>query len=234
MAECPPIHRLPRRFGFTLIELLVVTAIISILAAILFPVFSQAKEAGKKASCLSNVRQLTLAVIMYTGDYDEGLPPVAYPTNSPIWVDLLAPYLHGKPVQVCPDDQGDTISYGLNSLVFIDYFGITSGPLPPLPTMQQFAFPAETIMVSELGTQDDLVTPIPNTLKVVVPDDEINDIYDSRPSFRHFSRDNLGFFDGHAQSWRKEQFYVGWMPQDYWFCTDRANLATCQTPDDGQ
>src|SRR2546428_224894 len=59
-----------RMKGFTLIELLVVIAIIAILAAILFPVFAQAREAARKTSCLSNVKQLALACIMYQTDYD--------------------------------------------------------------------------------------------------------------------------------------------------------------------
>src|SRR5580704_14332605 len=61
----------PSSKGFTLIELLVVIAIIAILAAILFPVFAQAKEAAKRTSCLSNVRQLNNAWIMYANDYDD-------------------------------------------------------------------------------------------------------------------------------------------------------------------
>jgi prepilin-type N-terminal cleavage/methylation domain-containing protein len=60
--------------GFTLIELLVVIAIIAILAAILFPVFARAREAARKATCLSNVKQIALAAIMYAQDYDEVLP----------------------------------------------------------------------------------------------------------------------------------------------------------------
>jgi prepilin-type N-terminal cleavage/methylation domain-containing protein/prepilin-type processing-associated H-X9-DG protein len=64
--------------GFTLIELLVVIAIIAILAAILFPVFAQAKEAAKKASCLSNVKQISLATMMYAGDYDDTIYPFQY------------------------------------------------------------------------------------------------------------------------------------------------------------
>jgi prepilin-type N-terminal cleavage/methylation domain-containing protein len=60
--------------GFTLIELLVVIAIIAILAAILFPVFARARENARKASCASNLRQLGLAVLQYSGDYDECYP----------------------------------------------------------------------------------------------------------------------------------------------------------------
>jgi len=62
------------RRGFTLIELLVVIAIIAILAAILFPVFARAREKARQSSCLSNVKQLDLAVQMYIQDYDEMLP----------------------------------------------------------------------------------------------------------------------------------------------------------------
>ena len=65
-----------RKRGFTLIELLVVIAIIAILAAILFPVFARAREAARKATCMSNLKQITLAALMYAQDYDEALPAV--------------------------------------------------------------------------------------------------------------------------------------------------------------
>jgi prepilin-type N-terminal cleavage/methylation domain-containing protein len=78
-----------RNRAFTLIELLVVIAIIAILAAILFPVFAQAKAAAKKSSCLSNTKQMTLATIMYGGDYDDmmvmgwnGSEPIRRSDNS--------------------------------------------------------------------------------------------------------------------------------------------------------
>src|SRR6266704_1136332 len=64
----------PNRAAFTLIELLVVIAVIALLAAILFPVFAQAREKARQAQCLSNVRQLTLATGLYAQDYDETFP----------------------------------------------------------------------------------------------------------------------------------------------------------------
>src|SRR5438034_10314774 len=63
-----------RRFGFTLIELLVVIAIIAILAAILFPVFAQARDKARASACLSNTKQMGVAIQMYAQDYDETLP----------------------------------------------------------------------------------------------------------------------------------------------------------------
>jgi len=63
-----------RKKGFTLIELLVVIAIIAILAAILFPVFARAREKARQTSCLSNVKQIALAALMYAGDWDETMP----------------------------------------------------------------------------------------------------------------------------------------------------------------
>jgi prepilin-type N-terminal cleavage/methylation domain-containing protein/prepilin-type processing-associated H-X9-DG protein len=84
------------RRGFTLIELLVVVAIIAILAGMLFPVFSRARESARRAKCASNLRQLGLALQMYATDYD-GLIPLTFPVpHNMIWRDDLGPTSHGR------------------------------------------------------------------------------------------------------------------------------------------
>src|SRR3989441_13135185 len=87
----------PRTKAFTLIELLVVIAIIAILAAILFPVFAQAREAARKTTCLSNMKQLTLGWLMYNQDYDEANPMTAQcctaAGNQTYWLTNIDPYV---------------------------------------------------------------------------------------------------------------------------------------------
>ncbi len=104
-----------KRYGFTLIELLVVIAIIAILAAILFPVFAQAREKARATACLSNSKQIGLSLQMYTQDYDEAfpceaidIPPKTQETNQ-IWHGMidawmeLVPYIKTTELWFCPD-----------------------------------------------------------------------------------------------------------------------------------
>lgn len=100
--------------GFTLIELLVVIAIIAILAAILFPVFAQARAAARKASCQSNLRQLGMGVLMYTQDYDEKYPFWSWGQSwgggsgpisiTSIWYNAIYPYVKNTGLYACPSD----------------------------------------------------------------------------------------------------------------------------------
>jgi prepilin-type N-terminal cleavage/methylation domain-containing protein/prepilin-type processing-associated H-X9-DG protein len=103
--------------GFTLIELLVVIAIIAILAAILFPVFAQARENARRTSCLSNMKQVDTALLMYVQDYDESLPTLTddrstTPTvRTDLW-NVLQPYTKSKDVFYCPDRTATGCGYG--------------------------------------------------------------------------------------------------------------------------
>ena len=92
-------HR--KQNAFTLIELLVVIAIIAILAAILFPVFAQAKAAAKTTACISNIKQIATSGIIYSSDYDDVVHPHQFFTNTPSLIDAgyyiyLEPYVKNK------------------------------------------------------------------------------------------------------------------------------------------
>ncbi|MCS7273497.1 MAG: DUF1559 domain-containing protein [Fimbriimonadales bacterium] len=153
-----------RRTGFTLIELLVVIAIIAILAAILFPVFAQAREKARQTMCLSNCRQMGLAIQMYAQDYDEVLPTVRMMgTPGESWIVLVQPYVKATILHRCPSDNSpawdDTqhprlTSYGFNA--YFDPFhpphGSPTNPRPrPLALIQN---PSQCIFAAELAERN--------------------------------------------------------------------------------
>src|SRR5258708_9426194 len=117
----------PKSRGFTLIELLVVIAIIAILAAILFPVFAQARESARSISCLSNMKQIGLALRMYSQDYDETNPNIRLLCSSLtncqaagcnqdlIWKNVVQPYIKNKPIFACPSNQNSDLTPGVKS-----------------------------------------------------------------------------------------------------------------------
>ena len=123
-------HR--RKPAFTLIELLVVIAIIAIMAAILYPVFAQAREKARQAVCTSNLKQIGSAVMMYVQDYDETYPILDYyPTEQPQWYDLINPYIKAPDKHTsifkCPSvtrrstQTAASGGYGVNYLHVIQY-----------------------------------------------------------------------------------------------------------------
>jgi prepilin-type N-terminal cleavage/methylation domain-containing protein len=133
------ISRACRRSGFTLIELLVVIAIIAILAALLFPVFAQVREKGRQTSCLSNLKQLGTAMLMYASDHDGFFPPVvgrqpqetrAYEWS---WLHRIEPYVKSGALFIDPSaavrstdwQQNEDIlrSYGYSPTARVNGFG---------------------------------------------------------------------------------------------------------------
>jgi prepilin-type N-terminal cleavage/methylation domain-containing protein/prepilin-type processing-associated H-X9-DG protein len=89
-------YRMKRNFAFTLIEVLIVIAIIAIMAAILFPFFASAKHKSKNVACLSNVKQISLGILMYSQDYDEKMP------YAKRYQELVCSYVKKEQVYHCP------------------------------------------------------------------------------------------------------------------------------------
>jgi len=135
--------------------------------------------------------------------------------NETNWPGLLNPYLQSIRIHFCPsDDKAKTNSYGLNELAFVD---LTDNDSPPPKRLSAFHKPTDTVMIGDLGTEEDLQTARPDTIKMVAPDGDINDAKDARPSARHSARCDLGFMDGHSGSMRLGEFYTNQAPADLWF-----------------
>jgi len=128
MPNSLPITKRTVTSGFTLIELLVVIAIIAILAAILFPVFAQAREKARAISCLSNLKQSGTAFYMYVQDYDETCLKMG---SGADWWSLIYPYTKNLQVYYCPDrtDPGSQSSMGLSLGPKLPGYGYNWGPI---------------------------------------------------------------------------------------------------------
>ncbi len=220
-----------RRRGFTLIELLVVIAIIAILAAILFPVFARAREKARQTSCLSNLKQIALGMLMYIQDYDERLPVHYYTAPSGVRysiIQVVHPYIKNVQVWDCPSASLKTVqsggmpsflgerSYGWNHLIFAWY----STKLATIKSPAETVIAADTCMDSwgpgrlyypSWGYNDSCAT---NSNWPPNCNDSIWDTsgVGNRPGFnfvvRHNGQGNVNFVDGHTKTFSYTALYA--------------------------
>ena len=193
--------------GFTLIELLVVIAIIAILAAILFPVFARAREKARQSSCLSNVKQLMLAVMMYAQDYDETLPYASswgeISTPSYItWCQALMPYAKNTQITICPSYPNQSIGYGWNYQNF--GYRSTAGTIGYGAgcKLAEIPVPAGTILIGDdpdQGFHDAGGIYIYGPRQFDLAGDPTSDPDVANLARRHNGGGNYGFCDGHAK-----------------------------------
>ena len=199
------------RRGFTLIELLVVIAIIAILASILFPVFSRAREKARQTNCLSNSKQLMLAVLMYSQDFDEQYPfaSLTDATNTWSWRTMTLPYIRNVQIFVCPSKKnlappvfnGDVNDVGLN---MTGGYGINvvhgdpGVPTPPPGASDGEPYdPAACIFIMESDGVYDSAGPAANAYGWI-PTKAAGWAWGER----HNDGANYGFCDGHAK-WQR-------------------------------
>ncbi len=215
------------RRGFTLIELLVVIAIIAILAAILFPVFAKAREKARQASCMSNLKQLTLGFLQYVQDYDEKMLSYArgYYNCGAIWTfwpHQLQPYIKNWQVYQCPSNpfgpsgyQGETWPF-LPSYMMVGWYWQRTGSPPGMADIQR---PAEKMMIAD-GNHPALSDAPPYrpwlTAKACghwTCGRNVNTTHIWECI--HNDGDNVGFADGHVK-WLRDQDIYGRLQKGEW------------------
>ncbi len=226
-----------RKAGFTLIELLVVIAIIAILAAILFPVFAQARESARSTSCLSNLRQFAMATLSYVQDYDETFPQSAYSmerailqpgSNDRVFTvfDAIMPYMKNTDIIICPSNRP-----GLDWQLILGRLGLRpSGQFRYASYALNFALFQDPALPPGLFADDPVVPlaavqePVNTTMffdsVYKLPTDPLIDPRCPRPTSvfgwdnfpgdpRHKDGMNINFADGHAKWYKRDSRIPG-------------------------
>jgi prepilin-type N-terminal cleavage/methylation domain-containing protein/prepilin-type processing-associated H-X9-DG protein len=219
-----------RSRGFTLIELLVVIAIIAILAAILFPVFAQARDKARSANCMSNTRQMALAVLQYAQDYDETYPRDTNDGQKTFWMDYVQPYVKNESIWRCPS-RGDTskrvnpgranefTAYGINWFFLGTYYdnvkikAIDGRQYTSVKvcTLAQVGAPAQTYMLAESSWRYDRQMNSDGVIYAIYPPEMPKDWTWAHPfgclASRHSGGGNIAFCDGHVRYSRPDAAY---------------------------
>jgi prepilin-type N-terminal cleavage/methylation domain-containing protein/prepilin-type processing-associated H-X9-DG protein len=200
-----------KRSGFTLIELLVVIAIIAILAAILFPVFAKAREKARQSSCLSNEKQLALAIMQYVQDYDETMPMYADGGYKYNWDTAVLPYVKNSQVFNCPSAAASNnyTRYGVN----YPHLSWTGGGA----ALGNVSRPSEIGLLFETqydnGGQLKLAY-CPGHYPMPVAADRTLNGFPLTP--RHNEGINVAFADGHAKWSKQDVLYTVAGSNDIW------------------